>query len=197
MRTLLTILLTLSGSLSAVSQAQPAAAPEKAAPHVEVATVAADPKDVSSIDGMIRAYYDVISGPAGQPRQWSRDRSLYMPDTHFTIVGADTKGQTTIRSVNHQQFVDSSDAALVKRGFYEQEIHRVTQHYGNIAQVFSTYESREKLNGPVIERGINSIELVYDGNRWWITAANWQDESKEYPIPAQFLPTNAKPPHSE
>lgn len=159
--------------------------------HVEVAAVEAKPEDVSSIDGIIKAYYDVISGPAGQPRQWSRDRTLYIHDIRFVAMAEDKSGQPQAHIASHQQFVDASNATVVKEGFYESEIHRLTQRFGNIAHVFSTYESRTKADGPVIARGINSIELFYDGKRWWIASAIWDDERPDNPLPSEYLPAKA------
>lgn len=185
--------------ISNLASAQPRQVPSTslAKARIEVPTIAADPKDVASIDAIVRAFYEVISGPAGQPRQWARDRSLYRPEIRFNIVRFDREGRPSLHTLTHQEFVDSSNDALVKRGFFERELHRVTQRFGNIAHVFSTYEGRDKENGPVIERGINSIQLVYDGTRWWITSASWQDETKDHPIPPEYLPTAAKEPHNE
>src|SRR5512138_74714 len=117
--------------------------------HVKVESIPPRPEDVATIDGVIQAFYGVISGPAGQPRQWSRDRSLYIPDVRFVSVERSRDGKIQAEPITHQQFVDASDAALVKRGFYEKEIHRVTQEFGNIAHVFSTYETRTQPGGPV------------------------------------------------
>jgi hypothetical protein len=155
-------------------------------PHVRVDKIAPRAEDVSTLDGIIAAFYDVISGPTGSARQWSRDRTLYIPDIKFVAV-EERKGKPFAHIVSHQEYVDESNDGMV-RGFFEREIHRVTQAFGNITHVFSTYESRQKADGPVIARGINSIELYFDGARWWITAAQWQDESKEQPIPKEFLP---------
>jgi len=162
---------------------------QKPAPrHVEVPTAAARAEDVGTIDGIMKAFYDVISGPADQPRQWSRDRTLYIPDIRFVAMSEDKSGRPRAQVVSHQQFVDSSDSVLVKGGFYETEIHRVTEKFGNIAHVFSTYESRNKADGPVIARGINSAELFFDGKRWWIASNIWDDERPDNPLPAEYLP---------
>jgi len=158
------------------------------APHVEVPTIAPRVEDVGSIDGMMKAFYEVISGPAGQPRQWARDRSLYIADIRFVSMSEDKTGHPRANVVSHPQYVDESNAVLLKDGFYESEIHRVTQKFGNIAHVFSTYESRLKAGGPVIARGINSIELFYDGKRWWIASAIWDDERPDNPILPEYLP---------
>jgi hypothetical protein len=165
-----------------------AAAQQMPAPHVEVPAIAARADDVASIDGIMKAFYEVISGPAGQARQWSRDRTLYIADIRFVATSQDKAGHPVAHVVSHQQFVDGSNAILLKEGFYESEIHRVTEKFGNIAHVFSTYESRQKADGPIIARGINSIELFYDGKRWWIASNIWDDERPDNPLPAQYLP---------
>jgi len=154
---------------------------------VDVPTIEPRPEDVATIDGVIKAYYEVISGPTGQPRQWSRDRTLYIPDIRFVAMSEDKNGHPRAHIASHQQFVDASNDMLVKEGFYESEIHRSTQKFGNIAHVFSTYESRIKAGGPVIARGINSLELFYDGKRWWIASAVWDDERADNPIPQEYL----------
>jgi hypothetical protein len=130
----------------------------------------------------------VISGPPGQPRQWSRDRTLYPPDVRFVEIheGKDSKIRAQVET--HQQYVDRTDGPLVKGGFDEREINRVTESFGSIANVFSTYESRLSPEGPVIARGINSLQLFNDGARWWIASATWQDESPGHPIPKGYLP---------
>jgi len=143
--------------------------------------------DVATIDGVIRAYYDVVSGPAGQPRDWARDRTLYIPGVKFVAMSV-KDGQPVAEVMTHEQYVQRTNDWLVKNGFDEKEIHRVTRRFGNIAHVWSTYESRQKPGGPVIGRGINSLELYWDGTRWWIAAAVWDGERKDNPIAKEDLP---------
>ncbi|MGH9495110.1 MAG: hypothetical protein ACRD3B_08945 [Candidatus Sulfotelmatobacter sp.] len=156
--------------------------------HVEVPAIAARSLDVSTIDGVMKAFYEVISGPAGQPRQWSRDRTLYIPDIRFVAMSEDKDGNAHSHVVTHQQFVDMADPQMVKEGFHETEINRVTQSFGHIAHVFSTYETRAKSGGAVTGRGINSLELFYDGKRWWIASVCWDDERPDNPISPDYLP---------
>ena len=164
------------------------AAQRPTAPHVNVPTIAPRPEDVATIDGILHAFYDVISGPAGQPRQWARDRTLYIPDVHFVSLSTDSTGHISADVVTHQMFVERSNPSLVRRGFFETEIHRTTARFGNVVHVFSTCEMRERADGPVFGRGINSIELFWDGSRWWISAAQWDDERTDNPIPKEYLP---------
>jgi hypothetical protein len=170
--------------------ALPAIAPATAYAQnpVAVPTIAADPRDVATVDGMIKAFYDVISGPAGQPREWSRDRTLYIPEGRFVAMDVDSSGKPVASVMSHQQFVDRSDAGLVQNGFYEEEIHRVTRSFGNITHVFSTYVMRNTPTGKIFGRGVNSIQLFWDGKRWWISSVAWDDEREGNPIPKELLP---------
>lgn len=176
--------------LGVAALAAPVAAQQPTRPPVYVpAAIAPRPDDVGSLDGIIRAFYDVISGPAGQPRQWGRDRTLYIPDVRFVAIDPRPGGAPPeVAVMDHQAFVDRTDADFVGRGFFEREIHRVTRRWGHLAHVFSTYEWRRTPDGPVGGRGVNSIELYYDGTRWWIAGAVWQDEAPDLPLPAEYLP---------
>lgn len=155
--------------------------------RIEIADVDPLEKDVSSVDGMIHAFYEIVSGPKGEMRDWSRDATLYIPEIRFNIVNFQT-GQTTVASLTHQEFVENSDPWLTENGFFEHEIYRVTESYGSIVQVWSTYEFRYVADGPVMGRRINGIQLLNDGKRWWISSAFWQAESENVPIPAKYLP---------
>ena len=155
-------------------------------PRIEVATVPARPEDVGTIEGVLKAFYEVISGPAGQPRQWARDRTLYIPDVRF--VSMDVRdGRPHASIMSHQEFVDRTNQGLVTNGFYETEIHYVIRRFGNTAHVFSTYEMKNGAGNP-LGRGVNSIQLFWDGTRWWISGVAWDDERPDNRIPAELLP---------
>lgn len=164
-------------ALPSRSSAQAAPAP-RPAPRVE---------DVRTIDGIVKAFYEIVSGPGDQPRDWARDSTLYIDDVRFVAAGSDQAGKRRIRVMDHAQFADYS-APVYAAGFYERELHRVTRRYGSIAHVFSTYETRTTPAGPVTGRGVNSLQLFFDGERWWIASATWQSERPDAPIPAEFLP---------
>jgi hypothetical protein len=171
----------LAAHQAAAQQAPPAP------PHVVVPTLTPRPEDVTTLDGIINAYYAVITGPAGQPRQWGRDRTLYWPGLRFFAAGVMPDGSPTLHVMTHQEYVDAADAGMVKSGFDEHEIHRVTQRIGNIVHVMSTYETYAVAGGPLTGRGVNSIDLFWDGKRWWILSASWDDERSGSPIPPELL----------
>lgn len=159
---------------------------------VSVPKIAADPKDVSTIDGIIKAFYETISGPKGQPRQWGRDRTLYMSGVRFVSM-SERDGRINAGIMSHQQYVNSTNRSLVADGFHEREINRVVRRFGNIAHVFSTYEYSND-DKTAKGRGVNSIALYWDGSRWWISFAGWDEERPGNPIPNAFLPSKATAP---
>lgn len=178
----------LLAALSAIPLAVlPASAQEAPSAHVPVPVVEPLPADVETIDGIVAAFYEVISGAAGQPRDWGRDATLYLEPISFTIARVDPEtGKPEARTISKQAYVDENDGWLVEHGFTEREIHRETRRFGNIAHVWSTYEWTSGDGGS--GRGINGIDLFHDGTRWWITHATWDSEREDNPIPAEYLP---------
>jgi hypothetical protein len=187
---LLPCALALAASLpqGAVAQ-QPASSSTAASGTATVGattTPAARPEDVTSIDAILQAAYDTISGPKGYQRDWNRLRSLFVPGARMipTHIGED--GVTVTRVLSVDDYIRLGDPKLKEIGFFEDELHRTVQRFGNIAQVFSTYESRHEKGGKPFQRGINSIQLLFDGHRWWIVTIYWQGERPDLPIPKQF-----------
>lgn len=149
--------------------------------------------DVSTIDGIIKASYETISGPAGQPRQWGRDRTLYIPDVYYVHTGVNRKtGKVIFRGMTYQQYADEAGPGLEKHGYFEREIGRSVQVFGHVASAMRAWEVRTEANGKVSGRGVNSIQLVNDGKRWWITSINWDNETPDTPIPQELLRSNEK-----
>jgi hypothetical protein len=161
---------------------------KSAAAHVQIPQKQPRPDDVSSIDGMIKAYYEVVSGPAGQPRDWGRDATLYIPGIRFVMIGKNKSGKTDSQSMSHQEFVDGGDASMVVKGFYEHEIHRITHRAGDVAHVLSTSEHTGSPNGPAQGRSIDSLDLYWDGSRWWIASATIWEVAPGDSLPSEFLP---------
>lgn len=159
----------------------------KQGPHVSVPTVEARAQDVRSIDAIVAASYETISAGVGVPRQWSRDRSLYDPHVRFVSMSVDPQSnQIVSHSESHQEFVDNSDAFLVKEGFSERELKHVTKQFGNVATVLSSYEGQIASTGKVVTRGVNIFQLYFDGKRWWILSMVWDQERPGNPIPPEL-----------
>lgn len=147
-------------------------------------------EDGQSIDSIIHAMYDVISGPAGA-RNWERFHSLFLPQATLATV-MHKSGQTLHKVMTPDDYVRGAGAYFQQHAFYESEIARRTEQFGNIAHVFTTYASRHEPKGEPFERGINSVELLNDGTRWWILTISWDSERPDNPIPAEYLKTVPK-----
>ncbi len=151
----------------------------------------ANPNDVSTLDGIMKAVYDVISGDAGQKRDWDRFRSLFHKDARLIPTFQDkTTKLFNARALTPEDYVTRASANFEKEGFFESELARTSETFGNITQVFSTYESRRKKDDKTpFVRGINSFQLLFDGKRWWVVTIYWQGETPELQIPKQYLKT--------
>lgn len=149
----------------------------------------ANPADVSSLDAIMKAVYDVISGDAGKARDWDRFNSLFVSGAR--LIPSRKNPQTGVvgaRVLSPEEFRQRAEPNFAKMGFFEREKARRVEIYGSIAHVFSTYESFHSLSDPKpFARGINSFQLLNDGKRWWVVTIYWQAETPENPIPKQYL----------
>jgi len=187
MKKLLMASVLLAG-LAPITRGQ-AVGPKQKMKPVPVRKFEARPDDVGTIEGIVKASYETISGGVGVPRQWGRDESLFDPHVRFVAIERDPKSGAIVAMItNHQEFVDSTDAELVKDGFTERELGHKIERYGNVATVLSSYEGKNASDGKVVTRGVNIFQLYFDGKRWWILSMVWDQESPQNPIPAELLP---------
>jgi hypothetical protein len=145
---------------------------------------------VESIDAIIAAAYDVISGPGDKERDWDRERSLFYPRARI-IPTASVPGRNDVdlepQLLDVEGYIARAEP-LLQKGFYEKEVARRTEQFGCIAHVWSTYESRHDPTDPQpFMRGINSIQLFNDGKRWWIVSIYWQHESARHSVPEKYV----------
>ncbi len=154
----------------------------------------ADPADVGSLDSIMKAVYASISGDAGKARDWDRFRLLFHKDARLIPTGKNPKtGVAGARASTPDEYIKQAEPYFAKEGFYETEKARRVEVYGNIAHVFSTYESRHAAGDKTpFMRGINSFQLLNDGKRWWVITIYWQHETPENPIPKKYLKSGGK-----
>ena len=147
----------------------------------------AEPGDVASPEAILKATYDVISGPQGKPRDWERLRSLCVPEVRFVVLGK-AGDPDPVRSYDFDAFSTASAKALEAEGFFEKSVANKIERWDRMAHVFSTYESRHSAtDAKPFDRGINSFQLANDGKRWWIVNIFWERETEENPIPKKYL----------
>jgi hypothetical protein len=156
-------------------------------PTAVVPQPTAKPADVGSADAIIKAVYDVISGPAGKERDWDRMKSLFIPGARLIATGPRKAGGYGSRVMTVDDYILTSGPYLIKEGFFENEVARKTESFGQILHAFSTYEARHKPGDKPFARGINSIQLMNDGTRWWVVTIYWQAEDEKTPLPEKYL----------
>lgn len=148
----------------------------------------ARPEDVSSIDAIMAALYAIPAGNPGEARDWDRYRSLFSPDARMIPARGDPKGGAMAMFVTITDYISLNKTYFEKGGFRDKEIARKVQTFGHIAQVWSTFESRHKAEDPEpYIRGINSVQLLKDGDRWWVVNVFWDFEGPGATIPPESL----------
>ena len=164
----------------AVAQSQPQQKPAEAP--------AANPADVKSIDSIVAALYEVISGPANQKRDWNRFRSLFWPGARLMpLAKPPDKPGLLVRMLTVEDYISRTEPFFAKEGFFESGLANRVDQWAHIAQVFSTYESRHAKGEKPFARGINSIQVFNDGQRWWVLSILWENESEPNPLPEKML----------
>ncbi|MEM6632986.1 MAG: nuclear transport factor 2 family protein [Bacteroidota bacterium] len=146
-------------------------------------------EDVASQDAIITALYASISGEKGEARDWDRFRNLFTDDARLIPTQKDENGTYALTILSPDGYIERAGAYLENEGFFEKEIHRVSEEFGSLVHVWSTYEGRKSSSDsePFV-RGVNSIQLLYDGKRWYVLHIYWLAESEENPLPSTYLP---------
>ena len=154
----------------------------------EIVEFSVDSSLVLTMDNTIKSLYKSISGAKGAKRNWKQFKYLFKPDAKLIPSGKNKAGVYQVNYMSPEDYIKSSTKWFASNGFYEKEILRRVEYFGSIAHVFSSYESfHTETDKEPFMRGINSIQLLNDGERWWIINIYWSQESKENPIPEVYL----------
>ena len=144
---------------------------------------------VETLDSTLETLYAVISGERGEERDWALFNYLFKPEAKLIPTGKNQQGEYGAQFMTPSDYIKTAGNYLLENGFHEVEVYRTVDTFGNITQVFSTYESfHNKSDEKPFMRGINSIQLLNDGERWWVINIYWTQESPENPIPSVYLP---------
>ncbi len=153
----------------------------------QIHSMTANPFDVQTVDGIIQALYASISGPAG-PRDWHRFHSLFLPGAILMQAGPRPDTVPPPPAIGPDEYRDRSAPYFAENAFYESEVTRRVERFGTVAHVWSTYISRNEPGAEPFARGINSIQLVWHQDRWWVATIIWDAERPSNPIPPAYLP---------
>jgi hypothetical protein len=141
--------------------------------------------DVSTIDSITAALYASISGTRDQPRQWERFHTLFHPNAHMIPMRCGAT-KCIAQYMTPAEYQQRADSLLRSIGFVEKELTRRIDRFGAMAQVYSSYASFRNAETAPFSRGINTLQLFWDGTRWWILNIAWDDERPNNPLPADM-----------
>lgn len=149
-------------------------------------TMAQYEEDVKSLESIGNVYYEIVSGPIGQKRDFDRLRNLFHPEAKLTYsYWSEEEQQNKLMPMDIEGYIEKLDY-LDKKGFFEEELFVSSETYGSITQSISTYKFWME-DKTAEGRGFTSYQYFWDGNRYWILSMFWMMESKKYPIPEEFL----------
>lgn len=153
----------------------------------------ADPADVASLDALVAALYDVISGDAGEPRDWERFESLFDPSARLVPIGRRAAdAPVDAFPMTPREYRERNAPAFETTAFHETELARRTERFGHVAHVFSTYAARCcPDDAEPFMRGINSIQALWNGERWSVLSIVWDPERPDQPLPPEYLSADA------
>ncbi len=134
---------------------------------------------LQSIDGIINELLDQITIEKGQTMDTTAIRNLFHPNALLTVSDS-----TMAETVALDDFLKLLRDPYYEAGYEEKEIHKIVDEFNGIAQVFQTFYGKDSEGAE--EKGINSYQLAYYDDRWWIVSLLWTMESENAKIPQKY-----------
>ncbi|WP_025741515.1 hypothetical protein [Aquimarina pacifica] len=145
-----------------------------------------DTLPLKSIEGITNKMIELISGEIGEERNWEEYRNLFLPTAQKTSLRKTKDGKSKVNVMNLEEFVRNVGPYYARDGFEEYAIGLTINEFNGIATVFQSFYCRN-LKGTYEKRGVNSYQLVYLEDRWWIASTLFTNETKDTPIPNVYL----------
>ena len=142
---------------------------------------------LKNIEDIVKELYSAISFKQSSEINLDRFKKLFKPDTRLIYFSKNSVEQLKLETfvIRLKEQIDKGNI----KSFYEYELTKTIYEFGKIAHVFSTYEAKDSPESlKVLQRGINSIQMIFDDDRWWITSLMWFNEDSKYEIPEKYLP---------
>lgn len=129
--------------------------------------------DAASSKSIVDINYALISGRAGEPRDWDRWKTLHAPGARLIPIEVAEDGSRVPRVMTPDEYIASRSPWFQREDFFEWETAREEFRCGQLVHVWSSYEAAREPNGKLIRKGVNSIQLWDDGKRFWILSVAW------------------------
>ncbi len=141
---------------------------------------------VKSIKGITDKMLDLISVEIGEDVNWDEYRNLFLPRSQKYFIRKGKDGRINVRSMNLEEFIRNVGPLYARDGFEEYSIGLEINEFNGIANVFQSFYCKN-LKGTYEKRGINSFQLIYADDRWWIASTTFSNESEDSPLPEKFI----------
>ena len=130
-------------------------------------------EEFTCIGSVIEAMYRAVSGP-GRGLDMELERQVFAPDARLIRMGVDEHGELWRQVMTLEDYEEDTRAFFASSDFYEYETARQVVHCPPFAHVLSEYEGkRDPASEELLLSGVNSIQCLFDGNRWWICQVSW------------------------
>lgn len=147
--------------------------------------IPADTLAVKTIDGIVKEVLSITAGEKGKVRNWEAFRNLFLPTATFTVLYHGDAFPTPSETVTLDQFIELMHDSYYDEGYIEYELGKVVNEYNGIANVFQSVYHKDSEN--VEGRGINSYQLLYFNDRWWVANLVWTTDSNGIEVPEKYL----------
>ena len=147
--------------------------------------MSSDMNAVKSIDGIVKEVLQLVSGEKGKTRNWEALRNLFLPTATFTVLNNNDSISRPVETVSLDDFIKLMHDEYYEQGYLEYETGKTIDEYNGIANVFQSFYGKDSKNEEA--RGINSYQLVYFRERWWIANLLWTLATDKVKIPKKYL----------
>ena len=136
-----------------------------------------------SPESIVKACLDILSGPAGEKVDTAKLKFLFLPEARFMVLQNKKDGSTMYKSFSVEEFLASGGNEVRKDDFSEIELGKAIDVYNGLAQVFQAYKVKQ---GDFEAEGINSYQLIFHQDRWWVANIVWTSDRNGVKVPPRY-----------
>ncbi len=149
--------------------------------------IIAQSEKYQTVEETVNKMLEIISVEVGEEPNWTEYRNLFLPTAQKILLNPKAKNPANrVRSFSVEEFIRYIGPLYGRDGFNEKVLGVTIDEFNGVANVFQSYHAKN-LKGTYDKKGINSYQLVWINNRWWIASTTWATETEESKIPEKYL----------
>lgn len=137
-------------------------------------------------EGVTQKMLEFISFEKDEVKDWDEFRNLFLPRAELIAIYPDAPPARQVSSLNLEEFVRYAGSTYPSEGFEEIVIGLDVKEFNGIATVFESFYCKTK-SGSYEARGVNTYQLVFLNNRWWIASTMFVNETEDVKLPNEYL----------